>query len=79
MSSTQQKNGANDHNLAQQIIVKFEFQSPEELHVHKSNLLTSIDLISRLNEYEDCKSEVTHSIRSLVEFMRLLGEVGDGC
>lgn len=53
--------------------VKVAVENYEELHLIKSNLLTAIKLIGDTNEYGFSKSEITHSIGTLVKLLRNFG------
>lgn len=53
--------------------VKVTVENYEELQLIKSNLLTAIKLIADSNEYGFSKSEITHSIGTLVKLLRNFG------
>ncbi len=53
--------------------VKVAIENYEELHLINSNLLTAIKLIADSNEYDFNKSEITHSIGTLVKLLRNFG------
>jgi hypothetical protein len=60
------------------LFVKVPIENYEELYLIKSNLLTAIKLIADSNEYLDQKSDVTHSIGTLVQLIRSFG-LADEC
>ncbi|MFT5823467.1 MAG: hypothetical protein ACI8ZM_004728 [Crocinitomix sp.] len=53
--------------------VKVAVENYEELNLIKSNLLTAIKLIADSNEYGFSKSEISHSIGTLVKLLRNFG------